>query len=134
MMMDATTRSLYRAEEQMTSGSWRTPDPDETEKGDTASHCIVCSTPLVPFPVWHAGAGRMLLRNPTRGQQVCRPCNQKGWRSRPCVGCGGPTKTWAWSSKARKLSTRGLCDECRGEYHLENPTPGNERARYMVAP
>jgi hypothetical protein len=131
MLMDATDRACIRAEEQMSSGSWRTPDPDETEKGDTASHCLVCETPLVPLPV-RLPSGKIALRNPTKGQQVCRPCNQKGWRARPCVGCGGPTKTWAWSSKARKLSTRGLCDECRAKYHRETPTSGNERARYMV--
>jgi len=131
MMLDAGTRAVYRAEEQMSSGSWRTPDPDETERGDTATHCIVCDVPLIPFLFFHAGAGKMVYRNPTKGQKVCRACSQKGWRTRPCLGCGGPTKTWAWSSKARCNARRGLCDSCQDALHQDNPIPSGGRGRFV---
>jgi hypothetical protein len=124
MLMDPETRAIIRAEEQMSGKSWKTPDPDETEQGDTATHCLVCETPLVPFLVWHPAGARMVWRNPTKGQQICRPCNQKGWRAKGCLRCGGPTQTWAWSSKARKVSTRGMCGECRKAWHLEKELVG----------
>lgn len=134
MMLDAETRAVLLADAQMQSDAWRRPDPDERDEADTATHCLVCATPLVPLPVWSPNAQKMTLRKPTAGQRVCRACNLKGWRSKPCIVCEGPTKSWAWSSKARRIATRGMCDKCRAEWHLNNPGRTNHAARYMVTP
>jgi hypothetical protein len=107
---------VFLAEQQMESGAWRRPDPDERSEADTAVDCLVCHAPLVPFLVMH-WTGKAMLRKPTRGQKVCRACSQKGWRSKPCVVCAGPTQTWAWSSKRRAHATRGTCPACKLEMH-----------------
>jgi hypothetical protein len=133
MMLDAETRAVVLADAQMELERWRTPDPDERDEADTATECIVCTKPMLPFVVKDRN-GRLTFRKVTAGQKVCRECSQKGWRSTPCVCCSGPTKSWAWSSKARRNATRGMCDKCRAAWHLDNPAPSNARARYMVAP
>jgi hypothetical protein len=133
MMLDAETRAVYLAEAQLERRSYMTPDPDERVECD-AVECAVCTKPLVGTIVWHAAAKKFVTRKPTTGQTVCRECSQNGWRSKPCVSCFGPTKSWSWSSKARRVSTRGMCDKCRAEWHRDNPAngAGNTRARYMV--
>jgi hypothetical protein len=116
MLMDAETRAVYRAEEQVRGESWRTPDPDERAECDV-TECIVCGKELEGTIVWHAAAKKFVQRKPTTGQRVCTPCNIQGWRPKPCVVCGGPTRTWNWSSKERANTNRGKCPKCRAEWH-----------------
>ena len=118
MMLDAEDRAVVLAEGQMESGAWRRPDPDERVENDVHA-CVVCDAPLVGTIVWHAGAGRLVTRKPTVGQKVCTPCNVAGWRSMPCVVCGGPTRTWNWTSKSRGNRHRGTCPKCRAAWHAE---------------
>lgn len=109
MMLDAPTRAVYRAEEQMESGAWKIPDSDEH---DLATCCHVCAEPLVPVKI-NLPSGRIAWRKPLAGTRVCPACVRIGWRTAACVVCGGVTRTWDWPSKRRNKSHRGYCKPCR---------------------
>ena len=115
MLMDAPTRAVYRAEEQMESGVWKIPDSDEA---DLPATCHVCDRPLVPRQIkWQDG--RLAMRKPTKGTRLCPECIREGWRNASCVRCGSVTRTWNWSSKKRDDTTRGCCPKCREEMAAE---------------
>ena len=122
MMLDAETRAVVLAEYQMRSESWKRPDPDERVECDVKA-CIVCGEELVGTWVKTVSGGTA-LRKPTRGQKVCTPCNKAGWRAMPCVVCGGPTRTWNWTSEKRGNTNRGKCPKCREAWHAERELVG----------
>ena len=113
MMLTAAVRAVYLAEEQMRGESWKVPDKDEA---DEPCACWICDTPLVPFAV-HTRYGKVTLRRPTKGSRLCPTCISAGWRNADCVVCGGPTRTWNWTSKRRGNKHRGYCPQCRVESH-----------------
>ena len=85
------------------------PDPDE---GEEPLACYVCGGEIQG--VWsRTKVGTPYLRAPRRTQRVCGACIDIGWRSRPCVSCGGITRAWNWTSKARRKRLRGWCPRCR---------------------
>lgn len=92
------------------------PDPDE---GEDACVCHVCAAPIVSRPV-RLPHGGYAMRRPPKGTRLCPACIRNHWRNAPCVSCGGVTRTWNWSSKARKVGTRGMCPTCREDFHRGN--------------
>lgn len=115
MMLDAETRTMLVREAALEAGAWRVPDPDES---DLPPICQVCDGVITPTLVHHP-TGRLFTRRIAPGTIVCPRCVRDGWRSKPCVRCGGPTRTWNWTSKARAELRRGMCPKCRRELDAE---------------
>lgn len=87
------------------------PDPDEA---DEALGCERCGGSLA-YVRRHSRGGRPHQIKPRQGQRVCTSCAAQGWRSRPCLSCGGVTRSWDWQAKRRGLN--GWCQECSAAEH-----------------
>jgi hypothetical protein len=86
-----------------------TPDADEA---DAPPECEVCRSELLPLPVRHRN-GSVHLRPPAPGQRVCHECSGSGWRSTPCVRCGGITHKRDRANKSTMPHLYGMCGACR---------------------
>lgn len=78
-----------------------TPDPDEH---DLPPECAACGREY-----------ERSLRHP--GQRVCGSCQAKGYRSTPCVQCGGITHKRDRASVTSPTRFHGMCGKCRAEVH-----------------